>query len=65
MIKYTVPEEQKEEALISLQNRIKSNNIGEILQFCVKSANALKKVQHNLDSEDVEYFENTIGKGEN
>lgn len=62
LIKYTVPEEQKEEALISLQNRIKSNNIGEILQLCVRSVNALKKVQHNLDAEDVEYFKNTIGK---
>lgn len=60
LIKFTIPEEQKEEALISLQNRMKSNNIGEILQFCVKSANALQKVKHNLDSEDVEYFQKTI-----
>ena len=60
LIKYTIPEDQKEEALVALQNRIKSNNIGEILQFYVKSLNALKKVQHNLDKEDVEYFNNKL-----
>lgn len=60
IIKFTIPEDQKEEALISLQNRIKPNNIGEILQFYVKSLNALKKVQHNLDKEDVEFFNNNL-----
>lgn len=60
LIKFVIPEEQKEEALIALQNRMKSNNIGEILQFCVKSVNALKKVQHNLDPEDVEFFKNNL-----
>ena len=60
LIKYTIPDDQKEQALISLQNRIKSNNIGEILQFCVRTTNALKKVQHNLDPEDVEYLKSVI-----
>ncbi len=60
IIKYVLPDEQKEEALISLQNRIKSNNIGEILQLCVRSLSALKKVQHNLDPEDVEYFKKNL-----
>ena len=60
IIKFVLPEEQKEEALISLQNRIKSNNIGEILQFCVRSLNALQKVQHNLDPEDIEYFKKNL-----
>ena len=60
LIKYVIPEDQKEEALIAMQNRIKSNNIGDILQFCVKSVKALKKVQHNLDPEDVEYFKKNL-----
>ena len=60
LIKYVIPEGQKEEALIAMQNRIKSNNIGDILQFCVKSVKALKKVQHNLEPEDVEYFKKNL-----
>lgn len=60
IIKFSIPDEQKEEALVSLQNRMKSNNIGEILQFYVKSLNALKKVQGNLDKEDLEYFNNKL-----
>ena len=60
LIKFVIPESQKEEALIAMQNRINVNNIGDILQFCVKTASALKKVQHNLDPEDVEFFKNRL-----
>ncbi len=56
IIKFAIPENQKEEALVSLQNRLRSNNIGEIFQFYIKSAKALKKLEGNLDKEDLEFF---------
>ena len=60
LIKFVIPDNQKEEALIAMQNRINVNNVGDILQFCVKTVSALKKVQHNLDPEDVEFFKNKL-----
>ncbi len=60
LIKFSIPEESREEALIALQNRMKKTNVGEVLQFCTKSMNVFKKVQHNLDLEDVEYFKKTM-----
>ncbi|MGN1330961.1 MAG: hypothetical protein ACI4VN_06520 [Clostridia bacterium] len=60
LIKFSIPEESREEALIALQNRMDKTNVGEVLQFCTKSLKVLKKVQHNLYPEDVEYFKNSI-----
>ena len=45
---------------MTLQNRIKSNNIGEIIQFCIKNVHVLEKVKNNLDMEDIEYFKNNF-----
>ena len=60
LIKFTVPQESREEALIALQNRMDKTNVGEVFQFCTKSLSVFQKIQHNLDPEDVEYFKNNI-----
>lgn len=60
LIKFTVPKESREEALVALQNRMDKTNVGEVFQFCTKSLSVFKKIQHNLDPEDVEYFKNNI-----
>lgn len=60
LIKFTIPEESREEALVALQNRMDKTNVGEVFQFCTRSLSVFKKIQHNLDSEDIEYFKNNI-----
>lgn len=60
LIKFSIHEEERDEALVALQNRMNKVNVGEVLQFCAKSLKVLKKVQHNLYPEDVEYFKNKL-----
>lgn len=60
LIKFTVPQESREEALIALQNRMDKTNVGEVFQFCTRSLSVFKKIQHNLDAEDIEYFKKNI-----
>lgn len=60
LIKFSIPEESREEALVALQNRMEKTNVGEVFQYCTRSLSVLKKIQHNLNPEDIEYFENNI-----